>query len=429
MTITVDVIATRVFEENAKAWLDPRRHRALNEGSSSSTKTFSILQLLDQIATYARKPIIISVVSESLPHLKKATIRDFFNIRNEPDAKGNPNWNMTDHVYTYPLSGAKIEFFGADEAGKVHGPRRQILFLNEANNIPWKAVQALDLRTDLFVFADWNPVSEFWAYEYESGGVRVQGWIHDSNWTGDPNRPYRNAYIHSTYHDGIGVVPGAAVEKLEEFRDKDPNAWRIYGLGLMGMTEGLVYSAEFFQCREIPDGGYEFFGLDWGYSVDPTVLLRLVIKGDALYAEELLYEKGLSNADIAHLMVELGIKKHHDIIYADNEDPKSIDEICSHGFNMKGAPKGPGSVEYGHQKVRQFTHYWTQDSLNCIKEQRNFRYLEDKEGRLTTKTGRLYKHGMDARRYGVVGMLTPEEEDVIIVHDAMQGRDNLDLGM
>ena len=156
-------------------------------------------------------------------------------------------------------------------------------------------------------------------------------------------------------------------------------------------------------------------------------VLVLVIKGDKLYGEELLYEKGLSNADIAHLMVELGIKKHHDIIWADNEDPKSIDEICSYGFNMKGAPKGPGSVEYGHQRVRQYKHYWTQDSLACIKEQRNFRYIEDKDGRLTTKTSRLYKHGMDARRYGVVGMLTPEPEEALIVHDAMEGQESMDL--
>ena len=420
MTTSVDVRLTPIYEANAAAWLDPDTTRALNQGGTAASKTYSILQVLDQIASGSREPLIISVVSESLPHLKKGAIRDFFNIIGESDSKANPNWNMTDHIYTYPVSGAKIEFFGADEDAKVRGPRRQILFINEGNNIPWKAAQALDVRTTKFVFLDWNPVSEFWVHQYESGGKMVQGWIHDPH----------NAYIHSTYLDALDVIPPETVAKIEENKDKDPNWWRIYGLGLVGMIEGLVYSAEFFQVGETPDGGYEFFGLDWGYTTDPTVLLRLVIKDDRLYGEELLYEKGLSNADIAHLMVELGIKKHHDIIWADSAEPKSIDEIAAHGFNIRGAPKGPGSVEYGHQKVRQFVHYWTQDSLNCIKEQRNFRYLEDKAtGKLTTKTTRLFRHAMDARRYGVAGMETPVEEDVIIIHDAMEGQDNLDLGM
>ncbi|KKK67115.1 hypothetical protein LCGC14_2957300, partial [marine sediment metagenome] len=351
MTTDIQLRTTRVYDDNARAYLDPTVRRALNEGGTSSSKTYSILQILDLVAEHAKEPLIISVVSESLPHLKKGAIRDFFNIRDE-DEKNNPNWNMTDHVYTYPLSRAKLEFFGADEAGKVRGPRRDILFLNEGNNIPWKAAQGLDIRTRRFVFVDWNPVSDFWVHEYESGGKMVQGWLHQPG----------NAYIHSTYLDGLEVIPKDTIEKIEAQKDIDPNWWHVFGEGLPGMVEGLVYAAEFGQA-DIPDGGYEFFGLDWGYSVDPTVLVRLVIKGDKLYGEELLYEKGLSNADIAHLMVELGIKKHHDIIWADNEDPKSIDEICSYGFNMKGAPKGPGSVEYGHQRVRQYKHYWTQDSL------------------------------------------------------------------
>ncbi len=174
---TVNVRTTRVFDDNAAAWLDPTIRRALNQGGTSSTKTYSILQVLDQIAARSQRPLIISVVSESLPHLKKGAIRDFFNFREE-DEKNNPNWNMSDHIYTYPVSGSKIEYFGADEAGKVRGPRRDILFLNEGNNIPWKAAQGLDIRTRLFTFVDWNPVSEFWVDEYESAGKMVQGWRH-----------------------------------------------------------------------------------------------------------------------------------------------------------------------------------------------------------------------------------------------------------
>ncbi len=416
MTNTVDVRTTRVFDDNAAAWLDPDITRALNQGGATASKTYSILQLLDQIASGSWEPLIISVVSESLPHLKKGVIRDFFNIIGESDSKGNPNWNMTDHIYTYPVSGTKIEFFGADEDGKVRGPRRHILFLNEGNNIPWKAAQALDIRTSKFVFVDWNPVSEFWVHEYESGGKMVQGWIHEPG----------NTYIHSTYLDALDVAPPEAIAKIVANKDKDPNWFRIYGLGLVGMVEGLVYPI-FKKCLELPDGGYTFLGLDWGYTVDPTVLTQHVIKGDDLYSKELLYEKGLSNADVAHLMDELGVRRHYDEIWADNEDPKAIDEIHAYGFNIKGAPKGPGSVEYGHQKVRQYNHYWTEDSPNCIRDQLNYRYIADKNGELTKKTTHRFSHGMDSCRYAVVGATTPVEEDVILTYDALEGQDNLDL--
>jgi len=128
----------------------------------------------------------------------------------------------------------------------------------------------------------------------------------------------------------------------------------------------------------------------------------------------------LTNQDIADRMGELGIKKHSDEIFADSSEPKSIEEIYQRGFNIKPCSKGPGSVEFGHQKVRQYKHYWTNDSLNCIKEQRNFRYILDKNNKLTEKTSHLWSHGMDARRYAVVGKFEPQEEESILVYDAMK---------
>jgi len=129
---------------------------------------------------------------------------------------------------------------------------------------------------------------------------------------------------------------------------------------------------------------------------------------------------------IAYRMAELGVRKHYDEIFADSAEPKSIEEIYQHGFNIKAAPKGPGSVEYGHQKVRQYKQYWTKDSVSCIKEQRNFRYIPDKNGKLTDKTTHAFSHGMDARRYGIMGKVEPKEQEQVIIYDAMQ-QVNLDL--
>ncbi len=395
---------TRIFDDNTDA-IHSGKRRALNEGGTASSKTWSILQLLIHLARTTKVPLLISVVSESLPHLKRGCIRDFFRILDEIP-KNNPQYNMSEHIYTFGKG--IMEFFGADEADKVRGPRRDILFINEGNNVPWEAARGLDIRTNRFTFVDWNPVSQFWAHEF---------------WVNEPG----NAYIHSTYQDAVKVLPKEVVKNIESYREKDPNWWNIYGLGRIGKVEGLVYPI-FKQVDHLPTQGALVYSLDFGFSGDPASLIRHKIFTDEIYSEELFYELGLTNLDIASKFRDFEIRKHLDEIWADSAEPKSIQEIYDHGYNIKGAPKGPGSVEYGHQKVRQLKQYWTKDSLNCIKEQRNFRYLPDKNGKLTEKTTHLYSHGMDSRRYGVMGFSEePEPEEAIIIYDAMQEVEGMEL--
>ena len=409
----MDITTTRIYEDNAEAWLSGKR-RALDEGGTYSSKTYSILQLLILIAQNAKSRLLISVVSESLPHLKRGAIRDFFNILDEsPD--NNKRYNKTEQTYTF--GNGIIEFFGADESDKVRGPRRDILFINEANNVPWDAARGLDIRTNKFTFCDWNPVSEFWVHQYEdSRGQVIPGWLKEGS----------SAYIHSTYLDAIDVIPQEVVDNIESNRDKDPNWWNIYGLGIVGMVEGRVYPF-FTQVAELPNQGALAYGLDFGFSGDPASLTRHKIFSDELYSQELIYEAGLTNQDIGAKMTELGVDKS-DEIWADSAEPKSIEEIYRLGFNIKGCPKGPGSVEYGHQKVRQYKQHWSKDSLNCIKEQRNFRYKSDKNGKLTEKTTHLYSHGMDSRRYAVMGFSEePELEEAITTYDSMELVKGLEL--
>lgn len=402
---------TRIFGLNNEAWLSGKR-RALNEGGTYSSKTWSILQLLILIAQHTKHPLLISIVSESLPHLKRGAIRDFFKILDESQ-DNNPRYNKTEHTYTF--GNGVIEFFGADEADKVRGPRRDILFINEGNNVPWETARGLDIRTKLFTFVDWNPVSEFWAHEYESAGKLIPGWLYDED----------SAYIHSTYKDALEVMPSEVIKNILATGESDPNWANVYLYGKLGKVAGLVYP--FFEQVDAIPGGNIFYGLDFGYSNDPTVLVRCIINGDMLYCEELIYEKGLTNDAIAYRMTELGVQKHYDEITADSAEPKSIEEIYQHGFNIKGAPKGPGSVEYGHQKVRQYKQFWTKDSVNCIKEQRNFRYVPDKNSKLTDKTTHTFSHGMDARRYGIMGMFEPKEQEEVVIYDSMEAVRELEL--
>jgi len=395
--VEVEIRGTSVYEANAQAWQNRTRgiRRALNEGGTSSSKTYSILQLLILIAQYTKRNLLISVVSESLPHLKRGCIRDFQTILGEGFKESC--WNRTDKVYNFGKG--IIEFFSADEPSKLRGGRRDILFINEANNIPYDAFRELDIRTRLFTFADWNPVSEFWAHE---------------NLIGKPE----NEYIHSTYLDARHVLPIEVVTAIEVNKNRDPNWWNVYGLGKLGKIEGLVYPF-FEQVNELPHGD-SFNGLDFGFSTDVTALIKSVIVGDGLYSQELIYERGLTNQDIADRMIAVDVRRHLDEIFADSAEPKSIEEIYQRGFNIKTAPKGPGSVEYGHQRVRQFKQFWTKDSLNCIKEQRNFRYILDKNNKLTEKTTHSWSHGMDARRYGVMGKAELQPREAIRVYDSMK---------
>ena len=392
---------TRIYEDNASAWQSGKR-RAINEGGTYSSKTWSILQLLDLVAIYAKANLIISIVSESLPHLRKGAIRDFQAIMG--DAFDDTRYNKTEHIYTFQ-GGSKIEFFGADESGKVRGPRRDILFINEANNVPWETARGLDVRTRRFTIIDFNPVAEFWAHEH---------------WIGKPE----NAYIHSTYRDALDVVPQEIIDNILATGKDDPNWANVYLEGKIGKIEGLVYP--FFEQVDILPSGDIFYGLDFGYSNDPTALTANIIIGERLYSQELIFEKGLTNDAIAYRMAELGVRKNYDEIFADSAEPKSIEEIHQHGFNIKGAPKGQGSVEYGHQRVRQYKQFWTKDSVNGIKEQRNFRYIPDKDGKLTNKTMHNFSHCMDSRRYAIMGKVEPIEQESVLVYDAMR-EVNLDL--
>ena len=378
----VSMRLVKPFEDLFKAWMGGKR-RFLMEGGTSSSKTWSVLQFIILLAMQVKSPIMISVVSESLPHLKRGCIRDFFRILDEsPD--NNPYWSKTEFTYKRRSWQGTIEFFGADDASKVRGPRRDVLFINEGNNIPWETARGLDMRTMLFTVVDWNPVSEFWAHEY---------WKDKGE----------NEYGHYTYLDVKEVLSPPVIATIESLKDTDPNGWSIYGLGLLGKIEGLVYPQAITpdrQVDELPDGDV-FYGLDYGFAADPTVLVKSVIIGDRLYSQEMFYDdSGLTNDDIAKKLSLLKVGSSP--IYPDPDEPKSLEELRRKGFNVRESVKGKGSVAFGIQKVNQLYQYWTKDSLNCIKEQRNFRFIKDRQtGEYTDRTTHQWSHGLDARRYGV----------------------------
>jgi phage terminase large subunit len=373
---------TKIFDRNQAAIWNPAKRIAINEGGTSSSKTFSILQLLTQVCQSRTKPLLVSVVSESFPHLAAGCIRDWKMIMGE--GFDDKKWNATNHVYTFS-PGVQMEFFSADQPGKAHGPRRDILFCNEVNNIPKPIYDALSLRTRRFEFLDFNPVGEFWAHELQS-------------------RP-EVEWIHSTYLDALPFLPARTVEKIEAMRETDPNGWRIYGEGKVGNVTGLVHPL-FTTCEVMPSSGeYDFYGLDFGYTNDPTALTHNIIQGKDLYSDELIYETGMLASDIVKRLSDIGVRKGYDEIFADESRPETIAEIAMAGFNCQRAPKGPESVILGIQKVNEYRQHWTSRSVNGIKEQRNYRYITDKDGKITNKPIDSWGHLQDSRRYGVWGKM------------------------
>jgi len=378
----INIRATGVYEAILEAWNDGKRGILL-EGGTYSSKTYSTLEALIVIARGAPRAIDINVMSETLPHLKGGCIRDFFRILDER-SETNPYYNKTDHIYRRPGWQGTVSFLSADNE-KALGMRRDILFINEGDTITWEVARELITRTEIFVIVDWNPRSEFWAHEY---------YKNDPRWE----------YNHSTYLDALDVLPPDKREEIESMKDKDPNWWNIYGLGLTGKIEGLVYPS-FEQVDELPLGAY-FYGLDYGFTSDPTVLVKNVIEGDKLYSKQMFYDRtGLTNDQIARRMVLCGVVREP--VFPDPDEPKSAEELRRLGINAQEAVKGKGSVAFGIQRVNQFYQHWTKDSVECIKDQRNYSYIKDRRtGEYTDRTTHQWSHGMDARRYGVASIGT-----------------------
>lgn len=301
-------------------------------------------------------------------------MRDFKNILKAQFYWKDSNWNATDSIYTFE-TGSQIEFFSADNGDKLRGGRRDRLFINEANNIAFEAFNQLEVRTRDFVFLDWNPSNEFWFY------TEVQGKRDDVD------------HIILTYKDNESLTP-AMVRKIEQ-RKNNTNWWKVYGLGQLGEIESRIYTG-WEIIDEIPEEArLEKYGQDFGYTNDPTTIVGVYKWNDAFVLDEVTYQTGLLNREIAEILKG----KERALVIADSAEPKSIDEIRSYGINIIPAAKGAGSVLQGIQFVQEQKIYVTKRSLNVIKEYRNYVWMTDKNGKIINEPEHQFSHSMDAIRY------------------------------
>ena len=379
---------TRVFDEIAKAYRDGFRG-VDSRGGTRSTKTYSALQFLVFLAVGLACKKIISVVSETLPHLKKGAIRDFERILQDEhiisgSLRDDARWNATDCFFQF-ANGTIIEFFSADAPGKVHGPSRDILFINEGQNIRWETANQLMIRTREFVIVDYNPTHEFWAH---------------TELAPDP----RFKQIVSTYKDNRFLTQ-AQIEDIEKGK-KNANWWRVYGLGLTGQLEGVIYQFE--QIDRMPDspGLVRIGGLDYGFTNSKTAGVDILadVRRKKLYLDEMFYGSGMHNFDIIASLNAHGFPKKGPRLYADCAEPKANSEIKLAGFNVWPSDKGK-EITFQISFIQGWEIYVTKTSTNIIHEFRNYLWDTDRDGNRLNHPIKDYDHAMDAFRYGVFGQL------------------------
>lgn len=355
-----------------------KRIRAVAGGTSAS-KTISILVwLIDYCQTVQERTKLATVTSESFPHLKKGAMLDFENIMKDRGYWRDDLWNKTEHTYTFE-TGNKLEFSSFDTYSKAHGPRRDVLFGNEINNVAYNIVDQLISRTRETVWLDWNPTNEFWFYTEML-----------------PNRKDID-FITLTYKDNEALDQNTISEIESHINNKQ--WWTVYGLGQLGVLEAQIYK-NWQIIDDVPtEAKLERRGLDFGYSVDPTVLEALYTWNGAYVFDEELYMKGLSNKTIADFILS---QKEQTLTIADSSEPKSIDELTSYGVKVVGAQKGAGSVYQGIQYLQDKKVFVTKRSLKTIKAQRNYIFFTDKDGKVTNDPDDAiheWSNPMDACRY------------------------------
>ena len=367
-----------------------KKRKKVIQGGTSAGKTFGILPIL--IDRCIRTPYLeTSVVSESIPHLRRGAMKDFLKIMIETGRYRDAQWNRSSLKYTF-TNGSYIEFFSVEQPDKLRGARRNVLYCNEANNIPFEAYNQLSIRTSGDIWIDFNPTANFWAHKEVA------------------NQPDAD-FITLTYLDNE-ALPQTIVDDIEQAKEKAKtseywaNWWRVYGLGQIGSLEGVCIK-EWQEIKLPIEARLLCYGMDFGYSNDPTTLIALYKYNDSYIFDEVIYQKKLLNSDTSNLF------KAHDInaiVYADSAEPKSIAELRTLGHKVLPCTKGKDSIVYGINLINQNKIYITSRSKNLIKELQSYTWMKDREGNTINKPIDAFNHCIDAARYAITSQLqTPNK--------------------
>lgn len=347
----------------------------VEQGGTRSSKSYNILIWLI-VYVLRNKGAVVSIVRKSFPSLRTSIMRDFFEILTNMGYYSETNHNKTES--TYKLNGGLFEFISVDTPQKIRGRKRNICFINEANELTKEDYFQLNIRTTDRMICDFNPSEDFWIY--------------------DEVVSRDDCDFHITTYKDNPFLSSNLVAEIERLKTTDEYYWQVYGLGQKAMIRGVVFSnweVKAFDHNEIELKGY---GMDFGFTNDPTTLIEIRMMDGELWLRELIWRTGMTNQDIAERIKELEVQSE---IVADSAEPKSIEELSRTGVVVRGAIKGQDSIRAGIDLLRRYKINIHPSSDNLIKEFKNYKYKQDKDGNYSNEPVDKFNHGIDALRYFV----------------------------
>jgi len=354
----------------------------VEQGGTRSGKTYNILLWLIFYYTERNTDKTITICRKSFPSLRASVMRDFFDILRNHDLYREEYHNKSSHEYH--LNGNLVEFISLDQPQKIRGRKRNLLYINEANELFYEDWQQLIFRTDGRIILDYNPSESF-------------------HWIYDRVIPREDCDFYQTTYRDNPFLDEQIKNEIERLKETDEDYWRIYGLGERGMSRATIFQ---FGTSEIPqEAKLLSYGLDFGFTNDPSAIVAIYQHGDNLYLDELLYRTGMTNRDIHNHLQSLGLDRR-DEIFADSAEPKSIEELHRFGWNIKPTAKGQDSINAGIDILKRHKLFATARSNNLIKELQNYKWTEDKNGNLLNKPIDVMNHALDAARYAVYNKLS-----------------------
>lgn len=349
------------------------------QGSSRSSKTYNILIWLI-VYLLLHPNTRLSIVRATLPALKGSVFIDFKEICYKMGIFDERALNKSELIYTFP-NGSWVEFFSTDSEQKIRGRKRDILYCNEANELKYIEWQQLKMRTTRFAIVDYNPS------------------FSDDHWLCALNRDPRTYHFVSTYKDNPFLEQNI-IDEIESLREKNATLWQVYGLGQQAMIEGLIFTNV-----EVVDAIPHWvkkrgIGMDFGYTNDPTAIVECAVVDNDLYINEIAYQTQMLSSDIIKILKPLNLK-----VISESADPRLIQEIANAGVLIYPVQKYQGSIMGGITKMLDMKLKVTRNSVNTLKEFKNYTYQQDKEGSWLNQPIDAFNHAIDAVRYYVLGEL------------------------
>jgi phage terminase large subunit len=374
----VDVNVNVVFEH----LLDSKSKIVVEQGGTRSGKTYNILLYIIFHYCQVNKGKTITICRKTFPALRASVMRDFLDILKQHDKYDEQLHNKSNSEYQ--LDGNLIEFISVDESQKIRGRKRDFLFINEANELEIESWRQLAFRTSEKIVIDYNPSDEY-------------HWIYDKVITRDDAEFYKTTYKDNKFLDQT------IIEEIERLRDTDEQYWQIYGLGEKGFSKSTIFN--YAEINEIPeDAEFISYGADFGYTNDPTTTVSVYKKDYNLYIKEHIYQTQMTTVDIHNKWRQIGITSEP--IYCDSAEPRLIDELKRMGWKARPSIKGADSINAGIDLLKRFKIHIHKDSHNCIQEFRNYKWQEDKSGKLMNKPVDKNNHLIDATRYATYSVLS-----------------------